>query len=125
MLADARAATAPALPFSAVVLADARAATALALPSSAVVLADARAAKLSACVRCAIVGALFAESGHLQGALCFLLLLDETSKHSLPLRQAGRSFLYSVHKPESAGSLMKYEFVTRSIPTLCKGCYVR
>ena len=93
-------------------MADARAATALVSASLAVVLADARNATLSARVLCAIVVALFADPQHLQSALCFLLLLDETSQHSMllrqderaPFRQAGWGFFYSAHEPVSAGS---------------------
>jgi hypothetical protein len=95
VLADARAATAHALAFDAIVLADARAATALAFASFAVVLADARAATLSAYALFAIVGAFLADPRHLQTSLCFLLLLDETSEHSLLLRQDKPALLAS------------------------------
>ena len=94
-MADARAATALAFASYAVVFANARAATALAFTSSAVVLADARAPTLSAYALFAIVGALLADPSHLQPFLCFFLLLDETSKHALDLRQDKPALLAS------------------------------
>ena len=77
-------------------LADARAATALACASLAVVLADARAPTLSASASLAIVRALLVDARHLQSALCFLLILDETSQQSLLLRQDKATLCLSV-----------------------------
>ena len=72
-----------------------RAATALAFAFDAVVLADSRAPTLSAIALFAIVGALLADPRHVQTSLCFFLLLDETSKHSLLLRQDKPALLAS------------------------------
>ena len=58
-------------------------------------LTDARAPTLAAYVLFAIVGALLADPRHLQSALCFLLLLNATSPHSLLLRQVDPALLAS------------------------------